>query len=96
MRHKKLVHLSAEKHIEEPCAITYVYFSNGLGIYISSALVLEGKVHQAACEVLAKIYAKKAIALCSLWTTDWINAKFNCYTIHINMGQHVLKMLRLV
>ena len=35
-------------------------------------------------------------ALCSLCKTDLINAKFNCNTIHINMGQHLLKMLHLV
>ena len=44
----------------------------------------------------AKIYAQKAMALCRLWTTDLINAKFNSNTIHINMGQHVLEILHLV
>ena len=39
-----------------------------LGIYISSVLVLEEKSYQAACEVPAQINAKKAMALCSLWT----------------------------
>ena len=38
-----------------------------------------------------KIYAQKAMALCS-----FINAKFNCYKIHINLGQHDLEMLHLV
>ena len=36
------------------------------------------------------------MALCSLWKTDLINAKFIFNTIHINMGQHLLKMLHLV
>ena len=53
------------------------------------------KVYQAACGIPAKSYAQRAMALYSLQTTDLINAKFNCNTIHINMCQHGLKMLHL-
>ena len=37
------MHLSAEKHIEDPCPMYYMYFSNGLTwhIYISGVLVLD-------------------------------------------------------
>ena len=86
----------------------YIYFSNGLTwhiyiytstqdiyIYILCACTRR-KVNQAACEVPAKSDAQEAMVLCSLWTTDLKNAKFNCNTIHINMGQHVLVMLHLV
>ena len=41
------------------------------------------KVYQAACGMPAKNYAQRAMALCSLWTTDLINARFNYNTLHI-------------
>ena len=59
-------------------------------------MCLYWKKRQAACEVPAKIYAQRAMALGSLWKTDLINANFNYNTIHINMGQHLFKMLHLV
>ena len=73
MRHKMPKHLSAVKHIEETCAMTYMYFSNGLTWHIYAVVCCtRRKVYQAACEVPAKIYAQKPMALCSLWTTDLI------------------------
>ena len=71
----------------------YMY-SNGLTWHLYLLCTCTGrKVYQAACEVPAYIYAERAMALCSLWAINLINAKFICNTVHIQMGQHVLKTL---
>ena len=64
--YQKPVHLAANKQIEESCGMKYVKNS----IYTSCVLIIRRKVYQAACGVPAKSFAQRAMALCSLWTTD--------------------------